>query len=127
MRNATASRRINADGTTASDVWADNAEVIPSKFAAIGAMTQGRHVVYAMRLPDGVIKIGCCKDLARRAYGLHGEILGFRFGDFAEEKAIHANLVEHRARGHEYYHPTPAVMAVVNELRDEFNLPHIAA
>jgi hypothetical protein len=97
------------------------------KAPVLHALQGGRHVIYALRLPDDVIKIGCCADLAMRASQLHGQILGFRFGDFDEEREIHQQLRAHVARGREYYHPRPEVIAVVNELRDEFGLPHIAA
>lgn len=55
------------------------------------------------------------------------EILGFVPGTTDDEQAVHASLRPHVAHGVEYYHPTAAVMAVVNEMRDRFNLPHIAA
>jgi hypothetical protein len=91
---------------------------------AIHAMTGGEPVVYALRLLDGIIKIGCTRDLPKRrtAYD-RSEILAFRFGDEQDEQAIHATLIPHRARGREYYHPTPEVLAVVNDMRSDFNLP----
>lgn len=81
-------------------------------------------VVYAIQLPDGVIKIGCTADLVsrRNAYGMDAAILAFIPGDFADEKAIHKSLAEHTARGREWYKPVPAVLDVVNEMRDHFNL-----
>jgi hypothetical protein len=96
---------------------------------AIALLTQGRPTVYALRMPDGVIKIGCSSDLARRRQrlGLDSEILGFMHGDFETEAAIHSQLRPYRARGQEYYHPVPAVLAVVNEMRDQFNLPHLTS
>ena len=91
---------------------------------AIRAMTNGESVVYALRLLDGTIKIGCTRDLPKRrtAYD-RSEILAFRFGSLEDEQAIHAALVPHRARGREYYHPTPEVLAVINDMRSDFNLP----
>lgn len=96
---------------------------------ALKALIGDRSVVYAIRTPDGLIKVGCSASLwnRRRSLGAAAEILAFRFGDFDDEQAIHRALAEHRARGREYYHPTPAVMAMVNDMRDEWNLPHIAA
>lgn len=95
--------------------------------AAIRALTGGEQMVYACRLVDGIIKIGCTGDLASRlrTVGSGAELLGFMPGDFADERAIHQTLTAHRARGREYYHPTPAVLAVVNEMRDRFDLPHL--
>lgn len=90
---------------------------------AIDALVQGRQVVYAFRLADGTIKIGCTSNLrARRNHYVGSDILGFMFGDYEDEQAIHVELVQHRARGHEYYHPTPEVLAVVNDMRDTFGL-----
>lgn len=94
---------------------------------AIHALTRGIKVVYAMRVPDGAIKIGCTSNLPNRLSGLHGEILAFRPGDFADEKELHLKLAAHRNRGREYYNPTPEVVAVVNDMRDHFGLPHLAA
>jgi hypothetical protein len=96
-----------------------------SKWAAVNALTHGQQVLYAIRCPDGAIKIGCTKRLAIRSYQLHGQILGFTFGDFPDEAAIHDRLRPHLAHGQEYYHPTPAVMAVVNDMRDTFGMDHI--
>lgn len=80
-------------------------------------------VVYAVRLPDDVIKIGYTADLATRAQALGAvEILGFRPGGFAEEQLIHATLVAHRHHGREHYHPTPEVLATVNDMRAELGL-----
>lgn len=93
---------------------------------ALRALTMDRTVVYAMRLRDGLIKIGCSSQVWHRRAVLSGELLAFRFGDFDDEAAIHASLKQHRARGHEFYHPTAEVMAVVNAMRDDWNLPHIA-
>lgn len=94
---------------------------------ALRAILGDAAVVYAVRRKDGIIKIGCTKRLWRRVTELRGEIVGFRFGGLDDEAAIHAGLIEHRASGHEYYHPTPEVLTVVNAMRDEWNLPHVAA
>jgi hypothetical protein len=96
---------------------------------AIRALTAGNQTVYAARLADGIIKIGCTSDLARRRsmLGVGAEIVAFIDGGFDDERAIHNQLAAHRARGVEYYHPTSEVLAVVNTMRDRFNLPPIAA
>lgn len=85
-------------------------------------------VIYAVRLADGTIKIGCSSNFAQRLRSFRsqgGEVLGFRAGDFDDEAAIHDTLIDHRARGREYYHPTSPVLDVVNQMRDEYQLPHI--
>ena len=94
----------------------------------IHALVGAAPVVYALRLTDGTIKIGHTSDLAaRRRHYVGSEIIAFVVGEYDDEQAIHASLTAHRARAVEYYHPTPAVMAVVNQMRDTYNLPHIAA
>lgn len=97
--------------------------------AAIDAVIGDRSVVYAIRLADGIVKIGCTANFRsrRRQFGSGTRFLAFRFGDVEDEQEIHGRLVAHRARGREYYHPAPEVLAVVNQMRDEFNLPHIVA
>ena len=93
---------------------------------AIKAITAGKHTIYAVQFPDGVIKIGCTGDLAARynAYVADGgQIVGFRFGGFDDELALHKTLEPHRARAREWYHPTAEVLAVVNAMRESFNMP----
>jgi hypothetical protein len=114
-------------GYATTAMWQHAGEVTLPRKTAVHAVQQGQRVIYAMRLPDGIIKIGCCSDLANRASQLHGKILGFRPGDLAEELEVHRSLRRHVARGREFYHPRPEVIAFVNELRDLFDLPHIAA
>jgi hypothetical protein len=86
-------------------------------------------VLYAVRLPGGTIKIGCTSNFASRlsSYGPDSEVLGFRAGDRADEQAIHKSLKAHLRHGREWYHPTSEVFAVVNDMRDDFGLPHLAA
>lgn len=93
------------------------------------AMEELPPVVYAARLKDGCIKIGWSASLYRRLERLGGgtEILAFRPGTRDDEAAIHASLIAHRARGHEYYHETPDVMAIVNDMRRDLGLPLLAA
>ena len=95
---------------------------------AIDALTGGQPVVYALRLADGTIKIGHSGAVTRRRNHFNeAEIIAFRVGDVRDEQGIHQQLVAHRSNGREYYHPHPEVMAVVNDMRDDFGLPHIAA
>jgi hypothetical protein len=90
-------------------------------------------VVYAARLADGVIKIGCTENFGDRlrylkAYdGQAVELIGFKFGSREDEREIHDSLREHLHHGREYYHATPAVMAVVNEMREQLGMQPIAA
>jgi len=80
----------------------------------------GIELIYAIRCPDGVIKIGHTRNLSarRRHFDTTPEaILAIRPGTYDEEQAVHASLRPHLARGQEYYHPTPEVLAYVNALR----------
>lgn len=97
--------------------------------AAIRALTADTEsLLYAFELYGGIIKIGYTTDLVKRHRGFPGcTILAFRPGDRDDERAIHATLRPHRAYGWEHYHPTPEVLAVVNDMRDHFGLPHIEA
>lgn len=94
-------------------------------------------VVYAVRLTDGTVKIGHTRRFGDRLRALKHysgqdvELLAFRPGTYNDEQAIHEALAPHRVelteRAREWYHPTPEVMAVVNEMRGELNMPPIAA
>lgn len=87
-------------------------------------------VVYAIRTKDQLIKIGFTGNLAARRRHLstrREDMLGFFRGTLEDEQAIHAQLVPFRARGREYYHPTPEVLAVVNDMRADIGLSPIAA
>lgn len=91
-------------------------------------------VVYAARLEDGTIKIGWTRHFGHRlrmlkhAVGQDVELLAFRGGDYDDEQAIHRTLVPHRLQGkREFYHPTAEVLAVVNDMRADLNMPPIAA
>lgn len=85
-------------------------------------------VVYAARLRDGMIKIGWSAHLYRRLERLGGgtQLLGFQYGTYEDEQAIHKTLTEHRSRGREYYHPSLEVMAVVNQMRTGLGLDAVA-
>lgn len=90
---------------------------------AIRAIQMGQPMLYAVMCPDGAIKIGCTTNLAQRRSYLQGEILAFRFGDFDDERAIHDSLREHLAHGDEYYHPSPEVLALVEQWRADLGIP----
>lgn len=81
-------------------------------------------VVYAVRMPDGLIKIGWTGDFGRRKerLGAAAEVLSLQPGTRADEATIHAQLRAHRAMRHEYYHPAAEVLAVVNEMRATLSL-----
>lgn len=78
-------------------------------------------VIYAIRLDGGVIKIGYTTKLPEREVLLrsqHGskssQVVGFAFGDYADEQAIHERLSDEiELAAVCAAHPTPEVLAVV--------------
>lgn len=118
---------LYAEGGTVSTVT----RLLPyerhGKREALLALQQGRPMVYAARVEDGLIKIGCSIDIYRRMIQLRGELLGFMFGDLDDERMIHETLAADLNHGREWFNPTPAVMAVVNDLRAGLGLEPLAA
>lgn len=105
-----------------------HAEKVEQGHAIQALIGDAESVLYAVELPGRIIKIGCTTNfVARRTAYRDSVILAFRPGDRADERDIHHELAPFRARGIEYYHPFPEVIAVVNEMRDYFNLPHLDA
>lgn len=94
-----------------------------SKHAALTALGE---VVYAIRCDD-VIKVGHTTNLGARCYKLGSDdILGFMPGTLDDEQALHQRLAPHLARGREWYHPAPEVLAVVNDMRAVIGLEPVA-
>jgi hypothetical protein len=116
-------------------IYSDDAAISrPGSRAAASARRQALRdlsdegtVVYAIRQNCGLIKIGVTTNIARRSQEIGTEVLGFFFGDYDDEQAIHHSLRAHVAKGREYYHVTPEVIAVVNDMRTNLGLPLIAA
>ena len=85
-------------------------------------------VLYAVRV-NGMIKIGFTRDVYERVrkYGNIRNILALKPGSLADETALHRSLRAHCAKGREYYHPAPEVIALVNEWRSALNFDPISA
>ena len=84
--------------------------------------------VYAVRTPDGYIKIGWTRSLGNRISGLGGvdALIGIRVGGtYAEEQALHRSLSGHAVKGREWYAETPTVIAVVNDMCADMGMPDI--
>lgn len=82
--------------------------------------------VYFVRTRDGLIKIGYTTQIHNRRHGLGiewGDILAVMPGTLAHEKACHAMYAEHLARGREYFHPHPDLLAHINQIREHLNVP----
>lgn len=84
-------------------------------------------VIYFAQMRDGLVKIGYTTDLRKRRHGWEkgSRVLAFRYGTLEDELLIHQGLVESRAYGREWYHPTDEVMAEVDTAR-EWMLSHVA-
>jgi hypothetical protein len=90
----------------------------------------GTPVLYAIRLPDGIIKIGHTADIKnrRKFFGAKPEdILAVLPGTYEQEQELHRQLKPSRARGWEYYHPTEQVLDVVNAMRSRLGVDALAA
>lgn len=90
---------------------------------------RGVELIYAIRCKDGTIKIGWTKDLYHRRRDLNmafDAILAVRPGTYEDEQALHDRLNPSVARGREYYHPTPEVLAYVNDLRTTMGVDPIS-
>jgi hypothetical protein len=84
-------------------------------------------VVYAVRVRD-LIKIGHTTDLAARTNALQAsEVLALIPGTYEDEQQLHRRLAEHVHHGREWYYPTPGVLAVVNEMREQLGQDPLAA
>lgn len=116
-------RNYDADGYQRSSLETVESHSVSRLRSAAG------EVIYAVRLPDGTIKIGWTADLGSRMtkFGATAEVMALKYGTLADELAIHASLADHRAHGHEYYHAVPEVLAVVNDMRADLGLEPLAA
>lgn len=98
---------------------------------AASRLTEDGSVLYAIRLSDGIIKIGWTSNLCRRWRQLVNtdkaeQFLGFTFGSRDEETELHRQLSAHVARGREYYHPHSDVLEIVNNWRSALGREPIA-
>lgn len=101
---------------------AERADAGPPNLARATALALLPPVIYAAEV-KGLIKIGHSTKVRRRLIELQPErLLAFRPGSRSDELSLHRQLAPHCARGREWYHPTPEVMAVVNEMRNELGL-----
>lgn len=90
----------------------------------------GVELIYAIRCPGGTIKIGYTRELLNRRRHFDSAfkaILAIKPGTYADEQALHAQLRESVAHGREYYHPTPEVLAFINDIRADLGVDPIAS
>ena len=86
-------------------------------------------VVYAVRA-GSFVKIGYTGNLGTRLRSMGStKVLAFKPAKgFADELAIHERLSGHALKGREWYSPTdPAVIAIINEMREPLGLPLLTA
>jgi hypothetical protein len=102
----------------------------PRTRGRIGELDSVGPCIYAVRMADGLIKIGWSGHPGERTSRLAGinNILGIRLGATREdENEIHRRLDGHAVRGREWYADTPAVREVVNAMRAEMGMPPLDA
>jgi hypothetical protein len=126
-RNKARTGRVSRD-------WAlrTKGDYLERPLAAHGARESLGEVVYAIRTPDGLIKIGSTTHLGRRLINLKSqfgehEFLCFQPGSLADEKAIHIRWRKYRAHGKEWYHPAPEILDWINENRQALGRDPVAA
>lgn len=85
-----------------------------------------KYRVYFAQADSGLVKIGYCKDLQYRVYGLKhearspvrvlGTIEGFETSKAARdtERALHKQFAEHRVKG-EWFKAAPEILAFIAE------------
>lgn len=94
------------------------------------ALAEVGEVIYVIRCPDGLIKIGHTTNLRDRRRQFDSDpraILAVVPGTYEEEQAIHDGLRDFCARGREFYYPAPEILAFVNDIREQAGVPPIAA
>lgn len=92
------------------------------------AMRDLDEVIYAILMPDGLIKIGHTADLRKRRGGLTTEmtaILAVIPGTHEEEQTLHKRFRSFAVRGREYYWQAPEIVAFINEIRVKAGVPAI--
>lgn len=97
-----------------------------SRFRFIDPSKELGPCVYFIRCDDGLIKIGFTTQIhiRRACYGSGWErVLAVMPGSLAHEKACHALHAAHLAKGREYFHPAPDLLAHINEIREHLNIP----
>lgn len=85
----------------------------------------GVEVIYAIRCTDGLIKVGWSRNIRNRRRSFTSDPLAILMvtpGTVADEQAAHEHLAPHLARGQEYYHATPEVLAWVNAHRQRLGV-----
>lgn len=91
----------------------------PPSFAALAR--QLPPVVYFLRTPDGLVKIGhTAGNLGQRRQTFRAQwedVLALLPGSRADEAAMHRRFRRHLARGREFFQPAPEVIDYINELR----------
>ena len=100
------------------------------KRAIYEALAQLGEVVYVIRCPDGLIKIGWthCLRVRRCAFDADFEdILAVIPGSYPDEQAIHQRFREHCVKGREYYRPAQEILDFINEIRARAGVPELAA
>jgi hypothetical protein len=95
-------------------------DYIPTRREALDMLPP---MVYFVRMPDGIIKIGHSGNLGQRINALGGELLAFKPGDRADERSHHERFAHLLERGREWFRPGDDLLDYINELRSGLGLP----
>lgn len=98
----------------------------PRRDTATAAARDIGQCVYAVRVKPDLIKIGCTTNLHQRirTFGATwSDVLLALSADFEYEAALHRRFAQHVARGREFYHPAPEIMAWINTERECLGFP----
>lgn len=84
-------------------------------------------VVYFFRTKDDLVKIGYTANIAERVFRLGGwnRLLAIQPGTLADERDAHERFTGCLARGREYFHPFPELIAYINEIRGAMGVPEL--
>ena len=112
---------VSVTRSNGADAEALRKRRISKAFADLG------QVVYFIRDGD-LIKIGCTRNLKSRRRAFTSDldaILAVTPGSFELERETHERFAAARAQRREWYHPTPDLIAHINDLRERMNVPPI--
>jgi hypothetical protein len=84
-------------------------------------------VVYFVRMPDGIIKIGYSASMETRMTKLGGDLLALLPGTRDDERAHHERFAHCLDHGLEWFRPEPDLLAYVDTVREGLGLSRLTA
>lgn len=128
---------FHTDGRMQAIIASQEAAPLPTHRQAMQALTAVYGAMLYAFTFGPYVKLGWTEHLDQRAYQLRSQaiaegydvpqILGFKPGTRAEELELHRGLATSVHHGREWYHPTPEVLAVINDWREAVGRQPVAA